>query len=163
MSTAVPERIALELISRMEAITVANGYAFSAADVYRVNRDATSWTPANYAIVVVQGDAERNFDHDRPGNPVANAYELTFVVVGFVRQSDRTTAADQAKMNDMDAAIRKAIANGTSWHVFDDATYDAELEAGANVVQEDGDYSAVTIELKVRYRVSEVDPYTVRT
>lgn len=163
MTTAIPELIALELITRLEQITTANGYAFSVPSVQRINRDATNWTATAYSIVVVQGDDERNPDHDRPGNPPANAYAVKFQVIGFIRQSDRSTDADQALVNDMNASIRKAIAeNSSTWHTFDGNAYNADMGTGVNVLGDVGDYAASAVELTVWYRVNELDPYEVR-
>lgn len=161
MPTAIPELIAAEVITRLEQITTGNGYAFNVASVERVNRDGNDWTPTHRGIVVVQGDEQRNEPHDRPGNPPANAYELPFSILCFVRQSDRSSTADQAEVNAMVAAAKKAVAEGsTSWHQFDGNSYDANWGIQSNY--ESIDHAGASVELLVRYRISEIDPFTLR-
>lgn len=162
MPTPVPELIALELISRLEDITVANGFSFNVAGVDRVNRDSSEWTPKNNSIVVVQSLEARDSESDHPGNPAAIAYQLTFNIKGFVRQSDRATTADQSKENDMLAAVRLAVAGTTTWHQFDGNSYDADWGEVTRFESESGSHAGLNIELIVRYRVSEINPYTVR-
>ena len=162
MPTAVPELIALELKSRLEAITIANGFEITAQAVYRVNRDATAWTPRDKSIVITQQASERDEDADHEGNPPAIGFILPFVVTGFVRQSDRATAPDQAKVNQIEASIRKAITSGANWHSFDGNAYNAQLGGASNISEDEGRFAGVAVELQVFYRVSETDPYTVR-
>lgn len=160
MTTAATERIALELVSRLEDITTGNGYSLSVSDVERVNRDGTDWTPKHLAAAVVQQEEERNEEHDYPGNPPASAYELKFLIHGYVRLPDRSASKEDAIANDFKAAIQKGIASVTDWHQFDSVSYDAEF--GTSTIWQSTDHKGTTVELTVRYRVSEYDPYTVR-
>lgn len=161
MSTVpVPERIATELVSRLQQITVGNGYAITVVNVARVNRDASGWTPRHLGIVLVQGTETRNEEHDCPGNPPAMAYELEFGIHGFVRQPDRTTAPDATTMNKMAAAIRKAIAGTATWYQIDNACYDADWSETDDVVSPD--HAICSMGIVARYRVSELDPLEVR-
>lgn len=162
MPTAVPELIAQELISRLEAITTGNGYAFTVPSVDRVNRDANDWKPKNNSIVVVQGDDERDPESDRPGNPPAEAHRLTFEIKGIVRQADRATTADQSKENEMTATIKEAVSSVSQWHTFDGNSWNAEWGTTSRITSDTGSYAGVSLELIVSYRVSETDPYTVR-
>jgi hypothetical protein len=162
MPTAVPELIAIELKSRLEAITVANGYEITAQAVYRVNRDATGWTPRDKTLVISQQGAERDEEADHEGNPPAIGFVLPFLITGFVRQSDRATAPDQSRVNQMEASIRKAITSEANWHTFDGNAYNAQLGGASNISEDEGRFAGVAVELQVFYRVSETDPYTVR-
>lgn len=163
MPTAVPELIALELIARLEEITTDNGYSFTVPSVDRVNRDGTDWTPKSNTIVVLQTAEEPIPELSYPGNPPAIAYQLTFTIQGFVRQSDRSTTADAALENEMVAAIKKAVAeNSTSWHTFDGNAMNANWGPTTRFDPVQGAHAGVSIELIVQYRVSELDPYTIR-
>lgn len=155
------ETIALELVARLGQITTGNGYAFTASDVSRVNRDGDDWTPEHLGIVVKQGDETRNPAHDRPGNPPAMAYEQAYELIGFVRQSDRADTSDDSLVNQMEAAIKKAVAeNSGTWHQFDGASYDANW--GDTTRFESTAHAGLKVPLSVRYRVSELDPLTLR-
>lgn len=159
----IPEAIAEELISRLEAVTLANGYSFNVASVERVNRDGHDWTPKNNTLVVVQREQQRNEAHDYPGNPPAIAYELPFAIHCFVVQSDFSGLSDAMLVNRMAANVQKAIAEGsTSWHTFGGNAYNAMFGTITPFVSDQGDHAGCTIELTVQYRVSELDPFTVR-
>lgn len=162
MPTAVPERIATEIIERLEAITVANGYSFDVESVTRVPRDSVDWAPFNLAIVLKQGDQTRNEAHDYPGNPPAIAYELPFNIRMFVLQDDKGQAADETAINDAEATVVKAICDATNWWIFDDCSYDAFWGGTTYFRSDQGDHTGFTKELIVRYRVAETDPYVVR-
>lgn len=161
MPTPVPESIATTLVTRLNAITIANGYAFTAASVDRVNRDATEWTPKNNSIVVIQGDSQRETVLDCPGNPPANGWRLPFAVAGFVRQSDRVTTADQSKENEIAAAIIKAVASVSNWHTFGGYAVNAEIGAVTRLPASES-MAGVRVQFDVHYRVSEDDPFEVR-
>lgn len=177
MPTSIPELIALELIARLDQITVGNGYEFTASNVKRVNRDAIDWTPENLSIVVMQLGSERDTSLDCPGNPPANGYALGFDVSGYIRQTDRVdsggpgpgpgpgtrlaTSDDDTLINAMEASIKKAIAAGsTSWHTFDGNARHAEFGSTQKFLSEQ--HIGCTVSLTVRYRISEIDPYEVR-
>lgn len=160
MPTAVPELIAQELVTRLQTITTGNGFDFNVADVTRVNRDATDWTPKHRSLVVVQGDEERNPAHDYPGNPAAIAYILPFEIHGFIRQADREATPDQQSVNALQAAIKKAVASTSSWHTFDDNAYNADW--GTTINFRSTTHAGTTLTVDVQYRISETDPFTVR-
>ena len=158
MSTLPPEeRIAAEIVERL-----ADSEEF--ANVYRVNRDATDWRPANETVVVKQGSCTRLTESDMPGNPPAIAYELTFALVGFVRQADRTTSADDIEINTIAANIKKAVVAGltNTWHTFGGICFDAGFGATEPFVTDNGAHTGAVVEVICRYRVSETDPFAVR-
>ena len=162
VQTPIPELIALEIIARLEAITEGNGYEFTVPFVERVNRDGRNWTPKANAIAVVQGgDEERVFDNDCPGSPPSNAYMQTWEIRGCVRKPEYQDYAEDSDVNQMTASIRKAIAEGsTGWFTFDGNCYNAQFGPSRIEKTTDGTFSVV--ELMTYYRVSEIDPYTLR-
>lgn len=159
--TYAAENIGAELVTRLEQITIANGYAFDVAGVDRVNRLAEGWTPKPNSIVIEQSPEVPNPAHDYPGNPPAIAYEQTYLIHSFIRQSDSSELPDATFENRMAAAIKKAVAEGShTWHQFDGNSYDANW--GTTTPYESTDHAGTTVELVVRYRVSELDPETLR-
>ena len=157
-SLPVPERIAAAIVTRLENSTP----EFSS--VTRVNRDATDWQVTNDSVVVRQGTAARLPELDYPGNPPAIAYELTFAIVGFIRQSDRIKDADDIEINTIAANIQKAIVAGltSTWHTFGGICFDASFGETVPFVTDNGAHTGAVVEVMCRYRVSETDPYTVR-
>ena len=49
MLLAIPERIALEIVERLEAISLAQSFDFDVYDVIRPDRTARNWTPKNFS------------------------------------------------------------------------------------------------------------------
>lgn len=162
MPTAIPEQIAVELLTRLAEITTSNGYDFDASDVERVNRDAIDWTPQDSSIIVLQGASQRDQSQDCPGNPPANGYQIGFEIQGFVRQSDRTADVDvDSLINRMEANIKKAVAeNSTTWHTFGGVARNA-VWGNTTKFQDEG-HTGCSIELTVDYRISEIDPFSTR-
>lgn len=168
MALPVAEKIAAELVTRLDAITTGNGYEFTRESVTRPRRLDRDFTPRNYSIVVEQvGETERE-EMSYPGNPPAIAYESVFNVYGFVRESDDATTSPAITENQMAAAIKKAIAEDASWHTFGSNAFDASFgqtemfEGGENLPFTVVESNGVIVPLSVFYRVSELDPYAVR-
>jgi hypothetical protein len=162
MANSVPELIAIELISRLESITTANGYDMTAR-VYRVNRDAANgWSPKNYDIVVVEGDEARNTEIDCPGNPPAVGYDFPISIQAYIRQSDRSTVPEQRLAKNFVANIRKAVATPSAWHTFGGNAINSDIGTASFFRSDDGSHSGMTMELMVMYRVSETNPFQVR-
>lgn len=162
MSTAVPELIALELVSRLETITTGNGYAFNVSSVERVSRDAREWTPRNLGIAVTQPIDTRNPALDHEGNPPALAFNLQFNIHCFVRQSDDSSTPDQTTENALVASVQKAVASTSDWQTFDGNAFNADWGQRQNFVPSEGKHAGATLPLIVQYRVSETDPFEVR-
>ena len=162
MANSIPETIALEVVARLEAITIANGYTFDNAGVTRVNRNANDWRPRNYSIAVEQGSDSENDEQTHGGNPAAIAYDLTFEIHGFIRESDTSTTASDATENAMVAAIKLALAGETNWHNWDGNATNTHWGSTQPFVSREGDHSGVTVPLTVTYRISENDPFTAR-
>jgi len=99
MAYTVIESIAREIVSRLEQIKIANGYAFNVTSVIRPNRNAT-WTPEDRLILVKQGDSTKNESLSCPGNPPAMAFDTTFELCGFVRTSDFCSKEYESIEND---------------------------------------------------------------
>ena len=162
MSTAIPELIALELVSRLEQITTANSFAFDVTSVDRVNRDGKNWTPRNLGIGVAQSDEVRNEQLDHEGNPAAIGYSLTFNIHAFVRHSDGDTAAEASTENKMVAAIKKAVAGTSDWHNFGGNAVNADWRRTTPFISANGENAGSTVPLIVHYRISETDPTQAR-
>lgn len=162
MSTPIPELIALELVSRLEAITTGNGYPFTVPSVDRVGRDGRGWSPKNLAIAVTQPADMRNREHDHEGNPPAEGHDLAFSIHCFVRQSDDTTTPDQTTENALVAAVKKAVAGTSDWYTFGGNAFNAQWGTVSPFLSDEGKHAGATLPLLVMYRISEIDPYTPR-
>lgn len=162
MSNSIAEQIVLEVVSRLEQITIANSYAFDVADVSRVQRDGSQWTPKNYSVAVKEVTDSRIPELDHEGNPPAVAWQLVLEIGGFIRLADRTGTTQQTKLNNFAASIRKAITNSATWMEFGSLAVDADFGETQLTESDTGEYSLAIVPLLVVYRVDETDPFTAR-
>ncbi len=117
--TPVPELIAIEIESRLNAVLKADGYAFDLSEVVRPTRKGENWLKRHRGVAILQGESTRVPELDCPGNPPAIAYELTFDLACVTRDSMNSEDAHATEENEMAAAM-KAIASSAQWHTMDD-------------------------------------------
>ena len=162
----VIENIATEIVRRLQRITVANGYTFDVANVQRADRLGTAIVLENYLVLVVQQDSQPNEELSHPGNPPAIAFDATFNIHCFVRESDREESVMSTTSNEMAGQAMKAITNETIapnkwWQMAGNAIV-SEFGTIGPYSESDGVNAGVTLPLIVSYRISETDPYEVR-
>ena len=168
MALPILEQIAAEVVARLQAITTGGGYEFTAESVTRPRRIDRDFTPRNLSIVVDQAENSENDEVSYPGNPPAQGYDATFNIYGFVRESDDATTSPAVTENQMEAAIKKAIAEDSHWHNWDGNAIDSEwgsaqpFQEGQTLPFTNTDHNGVLVPLIVTYRVSELDPYVAR-
>jgi hypothetical protein len=166
--TAIPviERIALEIVERLERISLANGFTFDVKKVVRNDRLGTANTPEHLMMEVVQGVSQYNADLSHPGNPPAIAWDTTFNIHCYVRESQRLETDVATTSNEMVAAVIKAITtpatSPSTWYMMGDSAVIAEFESSEPFSPGDGSHAGATIPLSVTHRQSENDPYEVR-
>lgn len=167
MPTTVIESIAVELIRRLEEITIDNDYTFDAQDVVRPDRTGIEVNPADGLIVVMQGDSIRNEELSYPGNPPAIAYNTIFEVHCFVRLSDKAENEYQEIQSDRGAQIIKAITTETTdtgrWFSFGEKAVNTELGDVKNFAISEGNHNGVTVAMTVTHRQDENNPYNARS
>jgi len=158
------ERIIRELVRRLESATLFSDGKPTAVEVVRPNRDASNWSPKDNTVLVMQGESARLPGMDLPGNPPAVAYALTLTLAGFARQSDRSTLPDDSESNELAGVIQRAVTGGDAdWHTFGGVALDARFGDVATFPRTSDSHSGATVELTVHYRVSELDPFEVRS
>jgi len=162
----VPELIAAEIVSRLEAITILGGYEFNVGDVVRPNRQGTNFVVRSLTMLVVLGDMRRNYDLGHEGNPPANAYDLDINLHMIGDVSTASSGSYQTKPNDMAAAAIKAIsqeaADPSMWYTMAGNSIHSEITSIENYSSFAGDHSGAVVILTTTFRVSETDPFTVR-
>ena len=167
MATTVIEKIALEIVRRLEEITIDNGYSFDVVAVARPDREGKNYTPEDKLIEVTQGDSIRNPEMSLPGNPPATAYDTDFEINCFVRESDYDTNGYDAIQNERGSQIIKAITSEATdpnnWHTLEGNALIAEIGDIKAYSSSEGHHNGVSVMLSVLHRQSENDPYTVRS
>jgi hypothetical protein len=159
---SIPERIALEIVERLELISLAASFDFDVVDVIRPDRTARNWTPKNFRILVVQGSEDRLPELDHEGNPPACAYQVEYQVKMFLRDLDKSETPHAVSENRAAGNIRKAITNSSDWYTFRDIALFAEFGSTEPFISNEGDHQGVSVPLTVTYRSSETDPFEVR-
>lgn len=160
--TPVVSRISDEIFARLQALVSGSAGAYSFANVVRPTKLAT-YTPQHGLIVLTRGEVSRVTELDCPGNPPAVAFQQTFSIRVHIAPSEKDTTPVEVYEDVMEAEIHKAIVNdAATWHTFGDLAINADLGAQQTVVS-DGGYDGIAVPLAVTFRVTEGDPYTVRT
>lgn len=163
---SVIEKIAVEIMRRLERISIDNGYVFTPYAVTRPKRQAEDLSPEDGNIQLTQKDSVRNEDMSHPGNPPAIAYDVEFEINCFVRTSDFEDSDYDTIQNDRCCQVVKAITNEAEdpnrWYTFDDNAIIADFGSFRPYPQSDGNHNGITIPLMVTYRVSENNHYQVR-
>jgi len=166
MPTTVIESIALEIVRRLERITIDNGYSFDVAGVIRPDRLAPDWSPEDCMIVLTQGDSTRNEQSSYPGNPPAIAYDTEFEINCFVRSSDFANSEYNPDQSERGAQIIKAITaeadDVSMWYTLDGNAVIADIGDIKGYPVSAGVHNGVTVTLKVMHRQDENNPYNVR-
>lgn len=151
MSEPVAERIASTVRTRMAAY----------ASAYRSTQVAT-WQPKDLTIHVFQNEIVRNEAMGCPGNPPATAWDMTLTVAGIIKPSSTSTIAVDTLKNRFWAEIIKAATNADQWHTWGGLAYDTTISDVMDYTADDGSASGVMVQMLIRFRTSELDPYGVR-
>lgn len=164
---AVIENIALEIVRRLERITVLNGYSFDVVKVVRADRLAVDWSPEDTLIIVKQGDSTMNQDLSHPGNPPAIAFDTEFEIECFVRSSEHSDPVSyNSVQTERGAQIIKAITTEATdtgqWYTFGGNAVLSSIGDVRNFGVSDGNHNGVTVVINVMHRQSENNPYQVR-
>jgi hypothetical protein len=113
-------------------------------------------------VLVVQGSEDRLPELDHEGNPPAIAWQVSFLIKVFLRETTVSEASHATGENLIAANIRKAITNSSSWHTFDDVALFADFGSTEPFLSSEGDHQGVSVPIVVTYRASETDPFQVR-
>ena len=166
MTLPVPERIAVEIVERLERITTTNSYSFDVGTVWRPSQKAEEATFGHQDIVLRQVSQIPNELQARPGNPPAIAYDLTFAIECVVAQDRTETGSREALENEMAAAVIRAITNPEAdpsyWHTMDGNAIYSNFGIIQPFFSQAGDHAGCSVSLIVTYRVSENNPFEVR-
>ena len=155
MALPVIERIAIEIISRLETL-IDDGYS-----VVRPDREGTNISPVDRSIVVRQLPSQPNMLLSHAGNPPAMAFNVVFMCVCNVRNTLDDEPAYDTACNRAASEIIAAIANPevspSTWYTFDGNAINAQIGANTPYISSDGSRAGVIVPILITYRVSETD------
>lgn len=162
MALPISEQIAVKVKTRLQELTVANGYETEASGVVRPTR-LGGFVPRDYLIVITQLDAKHNLPLSCPGNPPAKAWDVQFVVAGLLKTSETITTAIATLKNTFSADVQKALCDpAASWHNWDGLALNSNVGEVIETAAEDGSLVGFHTILTITYRTDEADPYTLR-
>jgi hypothetical protein len=161
MATPISEQIAAKVRTRLQSITVANGYELSVSEVVRPVR-FDGWRPQNNQLIVTQGNLSKNEELSVPGNPPATAYDLEFTIAGLLMPTESSTSKIDTLRNTFASDTIKAICTpAASWHNWDTLAIDTKVGDVTDITTEES--SGFKLSLTVTFRTTENNPYQSRT
>lgn len=169
MPYTVLEQIEQEIESRLENVTKANGFNQTLI-VRRPTRKGVG-AVVDFLAVVSRGDIQPDTTISPNGvgqaNPPYQAWEQTYEVLLFSRQSDRDETAAEILMNQMaadalEAITRKGETDEAEWYTFGGLARNASIGAPSQGLWEDSVSAVLTLPIIVNFRHTENDPYTAR-
>ena len=161
MATAIPELIAQVLQTRLQQITIANGFETTVSTVERP-APTSDMKPEDNQIIVSNGDLNRLRELDCGGNPPAYAYQQGYQINAVMRPSEKSNTAASALQNKMTADIVKAITAGAAWWQMGGNAILTEWEDIAPYDDSNGSAAGVRFELKCTFRCDANNPYNPR-
>ncbi len=153
MSSPIVEQIAVDLAETLEGITAAAGYAVTVSEVIRPRRTGVEASPANYGIILLQGD-EDAVDGAAVTNPPARQWRQLFQMDLYLRISDASDTPIDTLCNLFACEVERAVlADPTRGGLAIDT------QRMARLFREPSDtYDGPTLIWAVTYRVRENDP-----
>lgn len=162
MSVSVLETITIELLRRLNLLADSwTTYNTRVVEVIRPTRLGV-WTPKDLQIVLTQGIDKILDDLSHPGNPPAIAHMQTFNIRCHIMTDEGDTRAIETVINTFAADVIKCVSSETEWYNFSGSAINSTWEP-LEYIQADGGVDGVNVPLSVIYRVSETDPYAVRS
>lgn len=163
MSLPVVDRIARVIETRVDGVTIANGYNQTLVSARQTKEGGVS--PYDGVVTIVQMDA-----NDEPlietGNPPMVTWKQPFAINICVRPSDTDDTPIEALLNLAASDVITAVCAPAAWYQFADSDGYTAINAQFGAMQkfngDNGTLEGVTLPLIVDYRVSETDPTEVR-
>ena len=161
MATAIPELIAVVLQTRLQQITVANGYETNVPEVVRPTRDDKA-QPKDNQIFLTTAEDSRAEEYDCQGNPPAFAFRQEYEINAVIRASEKSTVPSSKLQSTLRSDILKAIVQGSAWWQMGGNAIQTEFANIQMYNAPDGSACGVRIGLSVIYRCDSTNPYNVR-
>ncbi|AMV30909.1 hypothetical protein VN12_19555 [Pirellula sp. SH-Sr6A] len=160
--TTVVESIAETLYLRLTPMVNNTIYNTKVREVIRPRR-LEDRTIKDRQIVMTDASHDRVPELDHEGNPPAQAWRITFNLYLHVQNDESKCEPIDKVIHTFAADVKKAVcAVDSRWHTFGDKAIDATWQS-MEAIQADGSFDGVNLPISITYRVSENDPYQVRS
>ena len=161
MATPIPELIAAVLQTRLQQVTIANGYETNVSLVVRP-APTSDIMPADNQIIISNGDLARLKEMDCGGNPPAYAYQQSYSINAVLRPSEKSSTPAATLQNKITADIVKAITAGAAWWQMGGNAIQTSWEEISPYDDTKGAASGVRFDLVVVFRCDASNPYNPR-
>ncbi len=153
LTLPIDEEIFQEIATRLSGVT--------GATVVQYRREPGHWTPEHLQICVVKKTPERAPELDYPGNPPALAFRMRVNLRLHTQQSEVDTENNSEIISSFIADVHQTICEPANWWQWDAKAVNTEFES-VELINPTGGFDAALYPLKITYRHSEGDPFTVR-
>tara|TARA_R110000824_G_scaffold69330_2_gene178749 strand:- start:4992 stop:5477 length:486 start_codon:yes stop_codon:yes gene_type:complete len=161
MATAIPELIASVLQTRLQQITVANGYEVTVSEVVRPTRESDI-QPKDNQIIFSLAELTRTTELDCQGNPPAYAWTQSYNINAVLRPSEKSLTPSATLQNTIMADMTKAITAGAAWWKMGGNAMNTIFASSDTYDATDGSSAGVRIVLQVVFRAAANNPYDPR-
>ena len=155
MTTPVIENIAANIETTIDLITTGNGFNQTLIGHRTKRIDFADLTPENGTVLIVTEDEE-----DRVyllGGYGVMEIGQNFALMAVVIDSDDASASIETRIHQVDADIKKKLRADPSRGGY---AIDTLIMPSVKIAEDNLSFSGITVNIKVKYRVKEDDPYT---
>ena len=153
MSTPIKENIAVDILAAINAITTGNGFNQTLIARRTTRIDWWNESAGDLEVLIVQEDEEETDDQPT----MAKQWNIPFVIVAHVINSDDSSAAIDTRLNQVEADIKKKLmADNTRGGYAIDTTIRPAVSFANEGYTDSG--IMVNIEVLMRHKIN--DPYT---
>lgn len=157
----IVERIARELLRRLESLINSAHHNISAVEVFRPKRLET-FSPRNRQVVLTDGSHVRVPELDCPGNPPALARRITFNIRCHLINDEKSCEPIDTLVHMFAADVENVVVDDDpQWYTFDGNSFDA-VWGDEEYIAGDGAIDGVNVPISITYRHSEGNQYEVR-
>ncbi len=161
MATSIPELIAAVLQTRLQQITVANGYEVTVSEVVRPTAVSDA-QPKDKQIILSLAELTRTNELDCQGNPPAYAWTQSYNINAVLRPSEKSLTPSATLQNTFMADMTKAITAGAAWWQMGGNALNTLFASSNTYDAPDGSSAGVRIVLQVVFRAAANNPYDPR-
>ncbi len=161
MATAIPELIAQVIQTRLQQISVANGYETNVSEVVRPTRNDKA-QPKDNQIFLTTGSDSRAEEFDCQGNPPAFGYRQEYEINAVIRESEKSNVPSSKLQSTLRSDILKSIVQGGAWWQMGGNSIQTEFSNVEMYNAPDGSSAGIRVGLTVIYRADSTNPYIVR-
>lgn len=152
-----------EPISEQILATIKTRLLEYTSDTQRSTRVST-WQPKDGTVVVNMLRLRKNDELSCPGNPPAQAWDMTVQICGMIKPSDRDTTAVDTYKSRIYSEIIKACCDGINrWWTWGEKAIISTFRSVTEHTDDNGAFAGVSVELITTFRTDEGNPYVGRS